>query len=168
MAACTLFSARILREITRRGSNGQYTSQVRSFNIVDDGTNLSVTTFTSNPTPADATKYRRRDLNVIPVIRPDTGSGLGQGLVVLSGVFTSTDGIWTVPVEISEWESLRWTDPNDPATFKQGFNGYHSSKLGLFSEATGAMHEILFGGISLQTLDTTTQTPVITIRAFRL
>jgi hypothetical protein len=142
------------------GSNGQYVSQVRSFDIFDDGVTLSVSPFTANPTPKDDTKYRRRDLNIVPVIRPDTGSGLGQGLVVFSGVFTSTDGIWTVPVEISDAGAPSMADPANAATFKQGFNGYHSAKLGLFSEATGAMHELLFGGISLQTLDTSTQTVI--------
>jgi hypothetical protein len=34
-------------------------------------------------------------------------------------------------------------------------NIYHSAKLGLFSEASGEMHELLFGGITLQYLDTT-------------
>jgi hypothetical protein len=51
-------------------------------------------------------------------------------------------------------------DPSSPDTFKQGFNGYHAAKLGLFSEAEDEMHEILFGGISLQTLDTATQTVI--------
>jgi hypothetical protein len=32
-------------------------------------------------------------------------------------------------------------------------NGYHSAKLGLYSESRGEMHEILFGGISLQFLN---------------
>jgi hypothetical protein len=147
------------------GSTGIYTSQVRSFDIVDDGTNLSVANFTANPSPKDDSKYRRRDLNVFPVIRPDTGAGLGQELLVLSGVFTLTDGVWTVPVEISATGAPTMDDPNDPATFKQGFNGYHSAKVGLFSEAGGAMHEILFGGISYQTLDTSTQS-IVTDAAF--
>jgi hypothetical protein len=147
------------------GSNGTYTGQVRSFDITDDGTNLSVSNVTASPTSPDQSKYRRRDLNVFPVVTPDIGSGLGQELVVLSGVFTTTNGVWTVPVEISDTGVPTMDDPNDPATFKQGFNGYHSAKVGLFSEASGAMHEILFGGISYQTLDTTTQS-IVTDPAF--
>jgi hypothetical protein len=143
-------------------TNGDYTNQVRSFTIVDDGTNLSVANMTASPEVAD---YRRRDLNVFPVIRPDTGSGLEKELVVLSGVFTPSpdNGAWTVPVEIEPNGlnvNVTMDDPNAPDTFKQGFNGYHSAKLGLFSETSGDMHEILFGGISLQTLDTATQTVV--------
>ena len=131
-------------------TNGIYTNQVRSFNIVDDGATLAIANPTSTtPDP----NYRRRDLNVFPVLRTDPGDQLENGLVVLSGVFTPTNGAWTVPVEVDALGNPTMDDPNDPAAFKQGFNGYHSAKLGLFSEATGAMHELLFGGISLQSLD---------------
>ena len=37
-------------------------------------------------------------------------------------------------------------------------NNYHSAKMGFYSEATGTMHEVLFGGISLKYLDPATQT----------
>jgi len=136
------------------GTNGTYTQQVRSFDIVDDGVALSIANASSSPADPN---YRRRDLNVVPVIRPDGVGGLEKGLVALSGVFTTTDGAWTVPVEIDALGNPSMADPNDPNTFKQGFNGYHSAKLGLYSEGWGEMHEILFGGISLQYLDTATQ-----------
>jgi hypothetical protein len=135
--------------------NGTYTNQVRSFDVVDDGTTLA----TSNPTSTTPDpNFRRRDLNVYPVMRPADGGGLEQGLVVLSGVFTPPPsiGAWTVPVEIDSVGNPSMDDPTDPATFKQGFNNYHSAKLGLFSEVTGEMHEVLFGGISLQYLNTAT------------
>jgi hypothetical protein len=57
-------------------------------------------------------------------------------------------------VEIDPEGNPATADPSDPNTFKQGFNGYHSAKLGLFSESSGEMHEVLFGGISLQYLNT--------------
>ena len=141
-------------------TDGIYTNRVRSFDIVDDGTNLSIANSTASPQVA---AYRRRDLNVFPVIRPDAGSGLEEEIVVLSGVFTPDDGVWTVPVEVIPNGlnvDVTMDDPNLSDTFKQGFNGYHSAKLGMFSEASGDMHEILFGGISLQTLDTATQTAI--------
>jgi hypothetical protein len=135
--------------------NGTYTNQVRSFTIVDDGTTLSISDPTS--TAADP-NYRRRDLNVYPVMVPGGGGTTDEGLVVLSGVFTPPPsvGAWTVPVEIDSSGNPTMADPNNPATFKQGFNNYHSAKLGLFSEASGEMHEVLFGGISLQYLNTDT------------
>ncbi|MEX2171619.1 MAG: hypothetical protein WD851_20035 [Pirellulales bacterium] len=132
--------------------NGTYTNQVRSFNIVDDGVLLSVNT-PSSTTPDPA--YRRRDLNVFPAIRSGPG-GLENELVVLSGVFTETNGAWTVPVEVDATGQTTMADPNLPSTFKQGMNNYHSAKLGLYSEGSGAMHEVLFGGISLQYIDPVT------------
>ena len=72
--------------------NGTYTNQVRSFDIVDDGTTLSIANPTSTtPDP----NYRRRDLNVFPVIRPAGGGTLDEGLLVLSGVFTPPP-VWRV------------------------------------------------------------------------
>jgi hypothetical protein len=134
--------------------NGEYTRQVRSFDIVDDGATLSFANVTTT-TPEDA--YRRRDLNIVPVMRPAGGGTLEEGLAVLSGVFTPTNGAWTVPVEIDAAGQPTMADPNNAATFKQSLNGYHSAKLGMFSEAAGAMHEILFGGISVQYFDDATQ-----------
>ncbi len=135
-------------------SEGTYTNQVRSFNIVDDGTNLSVQNISST-SPDD--NYRRRDLNVVPTIRPDGVGGLEEGLVVLSGVFTLAGDPWTVPVEIDANGNPSMADPNDPATFQQSISNYHSAKLGFYSEATSEMHEVLFGGISLKYLDPVTQ-----------
>ncbi len=132
---------------------GTYTRQVRSFDIVDDGTNLSVANITSTPIVAD---YKRRDLNIVPILSPDGVGGVEEKLMALSGVFTPTTGAWTVPVEIDANGQPTMADPAAPATFKQGFNGYHSAKLGLFSESSGAMSEVLFGGISVQFLDEVT------------
>jgi hypothetical protein len=131
-------------------SDGAYTRQVRTFDIVDDGTNLAVANVTLTP-PVQS--YRRRDLNVVPVMRPDGAGGANEGLVALSGVFTTGFGAWTVPVEIDATGNPTMADPAAAATFKQGFNGYHSAKLGLYSESNGEMHEILFGGISVQYVD---------------
>lgn len=130
--------------------NGTYTNQVRSFDIVDDGVTLGIANPTATtPDPA----YRRRDLNIVPVMRPDGLGGLDEGLTALSGVFTTTFGAWTVPVEIDDSGQPTMADPAAAGTFKQGMNGYHSAKLGMFSAASGQMHQLLFGGISLQYLD---------------
>ncbi len=132
------------------GSNGTYTNQVRRFTIVDDGVNLSVTGASATiPLP----EYRRRDLNVFPVLGPDGIGGVEENLVALSGVFTPTFGAWTVPVEIGATGEPTMDDPNDVATFKQAMNGYHSAKLGVYSETGGEMVEILFGGITYAQYD---------------
>jgi hypothetical protein len=131
-------------------TDGAYTRQVRSFEIVDDGTNLAITNVTqTTPLP----EYRRRDLNVVPVMKPDGIGGVNERLVALSGVFTTSFGVWTVPVEIDSDGVPTMANPADAATFKQGFNGYHSAKLGLYSETSSSMHELLLGGISAQYYD---------------
>lgn len=134
-------------------TDGAYTRQVRSFDIVDDGTNLALANVTQS-TPVAT--YRRRDLNVVPFMRPDGLGGTKEGLVALSGVFTSSFGAWTVPVEIDSNVNPTMANPALADTFKQGFNGYHSAKIGLYSEASGSMHEVLMGGISVQYLDEST------------
>jgi len=137
-------------------SAGIYTQQVRSFNIVDNGISLSIANVSSS---VPNSVYRRRDLNIFPTIRPD-GNGVKPGLDALSGVFTATNGVWTVPVEIDAAGNPTMADPAAAGTFKQGMNNYHSAKLGLYSEAAGDMHEVLFGGISLQYLNTATNSIV--------
>lgn len=145
-----------------RGSlNGEYTKQVRTFTIQDDGASLGFTEVGSS-TPED--HFRRRDLNVYPTIVPNGGT-LEHGITVLSGVFTESRGAWTVPVEIdSSGQPVQIDGGADPmntdggldadaGVFKQGMNNYHSAKVGLFSESTGEMHEVLFGGITLQEYD---------------
>src|SRR5262249_39684772 len=89
-------------------ADGAYTRQIRSFNILDDGTNLAITNFSQTTPQAD---YRRRDLNVFPVVRPDGSGGTNEGLVALSGVFTSSFGAWTVPVTISAAGIPSMADP---------------------------------------------------------
>lgn len=129
---------------------GIYTKQVRSFQVIDDGTNLSFTNLTSS-TPDES--FRRRDLNVFPTMHRNADGSIGRGIEALSGVFTPTNGAWTVPVYMNSNEQLSMADPTDPATFKQAMNNYHSAKLGLFSERNGQMHEVLFGGITLSYYD---------------
>lgn len=133
---------------------GDYTKQIRSFDIVDDGTTLGFNNVTQT---APLPEYRRRDLNVFPTLSRTSGGALTQGLTALSGVFTPANGAWTVPVEIDATGQPSMADPNAVGTFRQSMNGYHSAKLGLFSESSGAMHEILFGGITLEDYDPATQ-----------
>ncbi len=128
------------------GSNGTYTKQVRSFDIVDSGTSISVANVSAS-TPEEA--FRRRDMNIVPVV---TGSG-GPALVALSGVFTESGGAWTVPVEISADGTPTMADPEDPSTFKQAMNGYNTASLVMYSPSTGENHILLLGGISLVTYD---------------
>ncbi|TWT48348.1 hypothetical protein [Botrimarina hoheduenensis] len=148
-----------------RGSlNGEYTKQVRTFTVQDDGTTLGLTAVAAS-TPQE--HFRRRDLNVYPTLEKQADGSLVEGITVLAGVFTPTNGYWTVPVEIDATgqptQIEEGLDPLNaggvldasPAVFRQGMNVYHSAKAGLFSAATGDMHELLFGGITLQEYDPT-------------
>jgi hypothetical protein len=136
-------------------TEGAYNEQVRSFDIVDNGTTLSFNNLGSTPPLAD---YHRRDLNVFPTIARGGGGTLTNGLVALSGVFTTTNGAWTVPVQIDANGNPSMANPALAGTFKQAMNNYDSAKLGLFSENSNQMHEVLFGGISLTDYDRSTNT----------
>ncbi len=125
---------------------GIYTRQVRSFNIVDDGTNLSLGNVVSHAQNAD---YRRRDLNVVPILKKQNGQ-IVEKMQALSGVFTQSFGAWTVPVTIDDQGNAVQPDPTSASTFKQGMNGYKCATIGLYSAERDEMHTLLFGGISYQ------------------
>lgn len=132
----------------RDSSNGVYTMQVRRFEIIDDGVNLNVNVLAPSDTQS---YYRRRDLNVVPIIRR-VNSQNAFSLIAFAGVFTPDDdpGYWTVPVEITADGTPSMADPNLTETFKQGMNIYISSTLELFSESTNVINSILFGGITFE------------------
>lgn len=122
------------------GSNGNYTQQVRQFWLVDEGKTLRILPNNSTTTSPD---YRRRDLNIVPILSDNK-----QAYLALSGVFTLTKGIWTVPVTISpEGESFQ-PDPLHPNTFKQAMNQYICPTFGLYSTKTQEMFIVLPGGLS--------------------
>ena len=125
-------------------SNGNYTQQVRSFRIIDNGKQFYIQPkLSSNINPS----YRRRDLNVVPIIQK-IGTNYRSALVALSGVFTLDTGVWTVPVTINADGSSFMADPNNPNTFKQGMNNYYSAYISLFSKKTKDTFIILLGGLS--------------------
>lgn len=126
-------------------SNGAYTQQVRNFRIVDNGDEFYVVPGENQSDPSPA--YRRRDLNIVPVIRPGVLQVI-PGFVAFSGVFTESGGIWTVPVFITPEGDSFMADPLDPATFKQGMSNYACPTVGLYSNRTQDMYEIFFGGIT--------------------
>ncbi|MFA6916557.1 MAG: hypothetical protein WC222_09185 [Parachlamydiales bacterium] len=129
------------------GQNGIYSEQVRRFKIKDDGETLSVKVLSPSPQQGPNAFYRRRDLNVVPIMQSQLGLPL-PAYLALSGVFTESGGIWTVPVYITTkgWPSMY--NPSNPGTFKQGMNNYNCPVLGTFSEKTGNMFISLFGGLS--------------------
>lgn len=129
-------------------SNGDYTKQARRFQIIDNGTDLYVFQRDSED-PQDP--YRRRDLNILPMMKQTQ-----QAFVALSGVFTTSDGIWTVPVEIDRNGSTYMPDPDDTETFKQGMNNYASATTTLYSPSTDSNYFLLLGGITFGYFDEST------------
>lgn len=126
-------------------SNGIYTEQVRRFIILDDGKSLGVRILDATPSNPN---YRRRDLNVIPVITLD-GNKKRPALVALSGVFTLDGGIWTVPVEITPEGIPSMANPDLLSTFKQGTNNYACAHAELFAK-DGTTYSLLFGGMTYE------------------
>ena len=127
-------------------SNGVYTCQISPFQIIDTGKSLLVYPY---PQPTPLPLYRRRDLNIVPAIKK-AGPSLQQYLVAFGGVFTPGEdaGAWTIPIEIRADGSSETLDLSNPNTFAQGMNNYNCANLGLYSEKTGDMYTIFFGGIS--------------------
>jgi hypothetical protein len=127
-------------------SNGNYSEQVRRFQISSNGGQVAATILPSLPSTPDA-NFRRRDLNVVPAIF-NVNNLLQYGLIAYGGVFTPTVGVWNVPVIIKDGVNPAMADPNSPASFKQGMNQYSCATAGLFSKKTSSMYNIFFGGIS--------------------
>lgn len=133
----------------RPNFNGVYTQQVRRFRIEDGAGPLTVPVASMLAT-APLPEYRRRDLNVMTVLQHDTTAGTYvERAVVLSGVFTPANGIWTVPVEVGPGGAVTMDDPLAPETLRQGFQIYHCAKAGFYHRATREMHLMLFGGLTI-------------------
>lgn len=127
-------------------SNGAYSKQIYRFHIVDDGVKLDVKVLTSIPDEQES-YYRRRDLNVVPVIHFHHGR-YREKLIAYSGVFTMEGGIWTVPVVINSKGKPKMQSPYIPESFKQGMNNYTCPNIGLFSKESSEMYTVFMGGIS--------------------
>lgn len=124
----------------RASSNGIYTKQIRAFNIVDQDNHLSIIPKNVDTPYPD---YRRRDLNVVPVILNNK-----SGYIAFAGVFTLEGGVWTVPIVISADGNSKEANPLSIQTFKQAMNHYNCPAIGLYSTNTQDMYVILPGGIS--------------------
>jgi hypothetical protein len=133
----------------RPNFNGIYTQSVRRFRVTGMGASFAVPS-TSKQQTAQNPAYRRRDLNIAKTLRyGETPGEIQEAVVALSGVFTPSNGAWTIPVVIREGGELEMQDPLAEGTLKQAFQIYHCAKTGLFHRATGEMHHLLFGGITV-------------------
>lgn len=141
------------------GSDGVYTSQVRTFDIDYDrisGT-LDYWNVSIEPDPGDPDQFRRRDMNIVDMVTNNGGTTDPEPFAVgLAGVFFSGEGVWTVPAEIGPDGVPVMKDPaTDPDAFKQPMHHYNSATLELFSAADDSMTVFSFGGISANNYDAT-------------
>lgn len=113
-----------------------YTDAVRKFNLLDDGTTISISHL---PSLTDAANLHRRDYNAVPQILPNGA----EGITAFSGVFQPTVNLpFLNSVTI---DSVGYA-VND--TFLQHYNHYHCAVLPLYSASNNEMHNVFFGGIA--------------------
>ncbi len=114
----------------------QYTNQIRTFLINNNGTALTIT---HQPTATDAENLHRRDFNVVPQIM----SNGQEGATAFSGVFqTTADLPYLNCVNI---DSSGYAVNN---AFSQYYNHYECAALPLYSASAQEMHTVFFGGIA--------------------
>lgn len=114
----------------------EYTDAVRKFNLVDDGTTMTVTHLAPH---TDAVNLHRRDYNAEPQIMPD-GS---YGITMFSGVFQHNADL---PFLNSVTVNNNGYTVNN--TFQQYYNHYHCPVIPIYSETNNEMHNVFFGGIA--------------------
>lgn len=142
----------------RPNFNGTYTRCVRRFKLEGSGDSLSVPAGSKLQSAQDDA-FRRRDLNIAKLLEYGGAPGdPGEAVVALSGVFTPDGGAWTAPVIVRAGGDVQMAEPDAAETLQQGFQVYHCAKAGLFHRATGEMHFILFGGITILEYDGLTST----------
>ena len=111
---------------------------------------LKVRDVKRSPSEPDRTDYRRRDYNMLPFM--DTSGGKEKpALTAYAGVFTVTNGVYTVPVEIDAKGRPTMANPDASGTFKQAMNGYNAANLAIYDAGSGESHALFFGGISYVT-----------------
>lgn len=119
-----------------------YTEEIRTFQIIDDGSNMSIANYSAQ---SDINNLHRRDYNMASQFFPD-GS---QGFTMFSGVFQHTVNLpWLNSVDIT---ASGYSVNN---TFNQYLSQYHSAKIPLYDVTNNVMHTLFFGGMSQYKLDT--------------
>jgi len=115
----------------------RYTNSISSFDLDDDGVNITVSNFTSS---VDTVNFHRRDLNAAPTILTDGEEGIG----VYGGVFQYGHDIpYQQPVYISQGGI-----END-FSFEQKMSQYTCVNIPLYDSVQENMYTVFVAGISL-------------------
>ena len=119
-----------------------YGNSIRKFELIDDGTNLSIANYSES---SDPTHLHKRDYNMSPQIFPNGD----HGFTMWSGVFDPNDLPYLYPVDVTASGHTANT------SFNQYLSQYHSAKLPIYDADSNAMHTVFFGGMSQYTMDNT-------------
>ncbi len=118
------------------GFTQEYTNEIRTFKINDDGTSLSINNYSASK---DEQNLHRRDYNMVPQIFPDNT----KGFTMFSGVFQYDANIpWLNTVDVKE---SGYKVNNE---FNQVLSQYHSAKVPIYNSETKEMMTVFFGGLS--------------------
>ncbi|MFT6924392.1 MAG: hypothetical protein ACJA1C_003414 [Crocinitomicaceae bacterium] len=118
----------------------QYTNEIRTFEINDDGVNLNITNYLAQN---DTVNLHRRDYNMAPQIFPNGDIGF----TAFSGVFNYSDMPYLNTVDVLPGS---YSVNN---SFNQYLSQYHCATIPIFDSTANAMHTLFFGGMSQFTLD---------------
>lgn len=123
------------------GFEQEYSDEIRKFNVIDDGTNLSLTNYSAIH---DTDNLHRRDYNMAPQIFPNGEAG-----------FTMFSGVFQPEVDLPFLNSVDITSNGHTVNnnFNQYLSQYHSAKIPIHDDANNTMHTLFFGGMSQYTLD---------------
>ncbi|MDQ3020763.1 MAG: T9SS type A sorting domain-containing protein [Bacteroidota bacterium] len=126
-----------------------YSDQIKKFKILDDGINLSVANYSAS---TDTIEFHRRDMNVVPAIKPD---GISHYAILYGGVFRhGVDLPFLNPVYIDAAGNVV------DYSFDQKMSQYTCSYLSAFNVNDGSMHTTFFGGMSVYYYNEITQMQV--------
>ncbi len=114
----------------------EYTNAIRKFNVIDDGTDLTVVHLSGH---YDEEYLHRRDFNVLPQIMPDGG----EGLTAFSGVFQPD-----ADIPFLDCVNIGSSGYEVQPDFSQYYNHYHCASIPLYSNSLNEMHTLFFGGIA--------------------
>ena len=116
-----------------------YSSEIRSFRIVDNGRSLAIANYRAVRDPVN---FRRRDGNLVSFMGPCGRTELAY----LGGVFTpGSSGIgYQAPILIGRHGGIRID-----AGYQQFFTQYTTANIPLYDSRTRSMYDVRMGGISL-------------------
>jgi hypothetical protein len=118
------------------GFEQEYTNSIRIFEVIDDGTNLSII---HHPSHTDSEHLHRRDYNAELQILPD-GS---EAITMFSGVFQ-----YDIDLPYLDAVTVDTTGYTVHSDFQQHYNHYHCPTVPMYATSENSMYTLFFGGIA--------------------